>query len=99
MVGQTRATHLCAHAHSEVGNLSVAVEWLSDFGRVATIGLVPLPVIGASLTAVKIQRFGTVGTVLKSNHDGRDSTDDNAEFAAGCRCQLYGSSPTPFGRK
>src|ERR1035437_9607716 len=37
MVGPTKATYLCAYAHSEDGNLSVAVEWLSDFGRVVSV--------------------------------------------------------------
>src|SRR5450830_82209 len=74
MVGQTRATHLCAHAHSEGGNLSVAVEWLSDFGRVATIGLGPLPVIGASLTAVKIQRKRTVVSDVTNGAFGQSRT-------------------------
>src|ERR1035437_250078 len=60
MVGRARATHLCAHAHSEDGNLSIAVEWLSDFGRVATIGPVPLPVIGASLTGSQNSACGRV---------------------------------------
>ena len=60
MVGQTRATHLCAHEHSEGGNLSVAVEWLPvASGRVLHGQLLELPCDSA---AIRRSRYVSVAT-------------------------------------